>query len=119
MQRKATKQSRAANAIERQHMAWLKDRQICAVCRARGPVICHHMYGSTAKIKVDLVTIQVGHAAVLGLCRDCDDAVTLGSRRAFTDRFGKQNAIWARQYSERPDEIAFDVEVVRGIMSYE
>lgn len=117
MQRKATKQSRAANAIERQHMAWIKERGICAACGNRGHVICHHLYGSAAKIKVNFATVLIGHAAVMGLCSICDGIVTRGSRRKFVDEFGPQNSLWMLQYEESP--IKFSDEVVRGIMHYE
>lgn len=75
------------------------------------------MYGATAKIKVDLITVLIGHAAVIGLCSCCDNIVTRGSRRKFTDAFGPQNALWSKQYRESP--VQFPDEVVRGIMSYE
>lgn len=117
MQRKATKQSRAANALERSYMSWLKDNQVCAACGNRAHIICHHMYGATAKIKVDLATVTIGHAAVLGLCQDCDNIVTRGSRRAFVDAFGPQNQLWSWQVQQSP--VKFPAEVVRGIMDYE
>lgn len=117
MQRKITKQSRAANAAERQHMQWIKNRGICAACGNRGHVICHHLYGSSTKIKVDFSSVLIGHAAVMGLCGICDAIVTRWSRRAFVEEFGPQNMLWLMQYQESP--VKFPEEVVRGIMSYE
>ena len=117
MQRKITKQSRGANKDERNHMRWIKERMICAACDSHAPVINHHMYGATAKIKVDLITVLIGHSAVLGLCISCDNLITRRSRRVFSDEFGPQNKLWERQYSFSP--IRFPDEVVRGIMAYE
>ena len=117
MMRKATKQSRGANSTEREYMTWIKQRSICAACDIHAPVINHHMYGATAKIKVDLITVLIGHSAVLGLCQCCDNIVTRGSRRKFVDAFGPQNALWALQYKDSP--IRFPPEVVQGIMDYE
>lgn len=119
MQRRATAQSRGANAMERAHMSWLKERQICAACGAHGYVINHHMYGSAAKKKVGPATVLIGHAAVLGLCMACDNIVTRGSRRAFTDAFGPQNKLWYQQYLQSPDHIVFPDCVIDGILAYE
>ena len=119
MQRKVTKQSRGPNSTEKAHMKWIKERMECAACHAQGPVICHHMYGATAKVKVDLLTVMIGSAAVLGLCQCCDNVVTKGSRRAFVEAFGPQNRLWLAQYECRPDGMDFPDEVVRGIMVYE
>lgn len=117
MMRKATKQSRGANSTERAYMTWIKQRGICAACDSHAPVINHHMYGATAKAKVDLITVIIGHSAVIGLCLACDNIVTRGSRRKFVDQFGPQNALWAKQYRESP--VRFPPAVVQGIMDYE
>lgn len=117
MMRRATKQSRGPNSDERKFCSWIKERGICAACEIESPVICHHMYGATAKIKVDLITVLIGHAAVIGLCPVCDGVVTRSSRRAFVDAFGPQNELWRKQYQESP--VQFPDEVVRGIMRYE
>ncbi len=119
IQRRATAQSRGANAMERAHMSWLKERQICAACGAHGYVICHHMYGSAAKKKVGLVTVQIGNAAVLGLCQCCDNIVTRGSRRKFVDAFGPQSQLWYQQYLQSPENIVFPDCVIDGILAYE
>ena len=117
VQTKASKKSRAANSLERQHMQWIKERMICAACSRQEPVICHHMYGQMTKAKVDFVTVQIGHAAVLGVCQECDNIVTHGSRRAFTDAFGPQNKLWQAQYASWTN--TFPEEVEKGIMNYE
>lgn len=117
MQRRPTKQSRGANSDERRFMSWIKERGICAACGNESPVINHHMYGATAKIKVDLITVCIGHAAVLGLCYPCDSIDTRGGHRQFVDAFGPQNQLWLKQYADSP--VRFPPAVVRGIMAYE
>ena len=113
MQRKATKQSPGPDAEERRFIRWVKERCICAACGAEGPVIAHHVHGSTYKRKIDLVTVQLGHWFILGLCQRCDDVVTHGSRRAFRDRFGPESELWRRQAEDYPGVIP-DI-VWRGI----
>lgn len=112
MQRKKSKKTRLANSIEKEHMAWIKQRGRCAACGARGPVINHHIWGATWKVKVDLVTVLIGHAAVLGLCEEDDKMVTL-NKRAFEEKYGKQNKLWYAQYTHSP--VTFPDEVVKGI----
>lgn len=115
MQRPATRQSRAANAEEKQHMSWLKNRGICAACGNDNGVIIHHCGGSAYKVKVCGVTEIIGHAFVLGLCQVCDNLVTHGSRRALTDAFDMQRFMWREQYSHSP--VKFPDAVVTGIMT--
>lgn len=117
MQRKTTAQSRGANALEKEHMSWLKEREKCSACGAAGDVICHHMYGSAAKKKVGFETVLIGHAAVLALCEWCDNIVTHGSRRAFTNTYGPQSKLWAEQ--EKEWDKSFPEEVQMGIMAFE
>jgi len=112
MQRKATRQTRAANALEKAHMAWIKERNTCAACGNSG-VINHHCEGAAFKVKVDGVTVLLGHAFVIGLCQCCDNIVTRGSRKAFRDAFGLQSALWAKQYEQSP--VRFPNDVVEGI----
>lgn len=116
MRRKTTRQSRGPNATEKARMAWLKDRQICAACGNHGPVINHHAEGSCCKIKLDLVTVHIGHAFVLGLCQTCDNLVTRGSRRALTDAFGPQSEMWLRQ--ERDNPAPAPAEIVEAIRKW-
>lgn len=117
MQRKATKQSRGANSDERRFMSWIKERGICAACGEPSRVINHHMYGATAKVKVELITVCIGHTAVIGLCQCCDNIVTRGSRRKFVEQFGPQNQLWLKQYADSP--VRFPPMVVEGIRLYE
>lgn len=112
MQRAATKQSRGANALENAHMTWIKERNQCAACGSHG-VINHHCEGATFKVKVDFVTVLIGHAFVIGLCQCCDNIITRGSRRAFRDAFGLQSELWLKQYQDSP--VRFPDEVVEGI----
>lgn len=103
MQRPVTEQSRGINANEKRRMAWLKDRGICSACKKCRPVIVHHCAGSSAKIKHELQTVMIGHAFVLGLCQECDDLVTHGSRRKFVEKYGPQSVLWLWQESINPD----------------
>lgn len=112
MQRKATGQSRAANALEKAHMAWIKQRNICAACGNHG-VINHHCEGATYKVKVNFVTEIIGHAFVIGLCQCCDNIITKGSRKAFREAFGLQSDLWLKQYQDSP--VRFSDEIVEGI----
>lgn len=107
MNRKPTPQSPGANAAEKRHISWVKNRGICAACGDETPVICHHMYGSSFRIN----KILVGHWAVLGLCQVCDNIITRGSRKAFTEIFDKQGVIWRNQIKEYPlvDECPWEV----------
>lgn len=105
MQRRATKQSRAANSDERRFIGWIKERCICAACGINAPVIAHHMAGSSAKIVVDFERVIFGHWAVIGLCQCCDNLVTRGSRRALTNSFGSQSGLWLKQAKDYHGEI--------------
>jgi len=105
MQRKATRQSRAANAAEKRHMQWIKERCICAACSCAALVINHHCMGSTFRNN----KILVGHWFVLGLCQSCDNLVTRGSKRALTEAFGPQSEMWLKQAEHYPEEIPLDV----------
>lgn len=109
MQRPVSKKSRGINASEKRRMQWLKERAICSACGTPGPVINHHCAGSSAKIKVDLVSVLIGHAFVISLCKDCDDLVTSGSRRALTDQYGPQSELWLRQEAGNPDPAPEDI----------
>lgn len=113
MQRPATRQSRGANADEKRHMQWIKERGLCAACWNNGGVIVHHCGGSAYKTKVDSITVLIGHAFVLGLCEICDSIVTRGSRRALENAFGRQSLLWEAQYVHSP--VKFADEILRGI----
>jgi hypothetical protein len=100
MQRKATKNTRTANADEKRYHQWLKERQICAACCERGPVINHHCEGASFKHN----KVLVGHWFVVGLCQQCDNVVTNGSRRVFRDQFGPQSVMWLEQVNAYEEE---------------
>lgn len=114
MQRPSTKQSRGANADEKRHIAWLKNRGICAACGNDGGVICHHAVGSSYKVTVGLERVLIGHALVIGLCEPCDNLVTRGTHKALKDSFGTYAELWARQYEDSP--VKFDDLIIQGIM---
>lgn len=83
MQRKPTKQSRAANSDERAFQTWVKE-QPCCVC-GNEPVIVDHIWGSAKKLYIGVERVHVGHWAVIPLCLECDSIKTNGSRRAFRE----------------------------------
>jgi hypothetical protein len=116
MQRKATRQSRAPNADEKAHIAWIKERGICAACGIGGGVIAHHCEGATFKVRVGFERVQIGHWFVLGLCQPCDNIVTRQSRAAFRDAFGAQSELWIKQADHYPQEIPLNV--IQGIAQW-
>ena len=109
MQRKATKQSRSANAAEKRHMAWIKQRCLCSACGNAGPVINHHFLGSARKLYAGLERVHCGHWAVIGLCGPCDNLVTRGSPSKLTEAFGPQSDMWFRQIEDYPEEVPLNV----------
>lgn len=113
MQRKSNRQSRGINSEEKAHMTWVKERCICAACDRHGPVIIHHVMGSAFKKKVNLVTVLLGHWYILGLCKECDDVVTHGSRKAFREKFGPESNLFFIQSTKYHKEIP--LEVIQGI----
>ena len=90
MQRKSTKQSPGRNADEKRFHQWVIDRSICAACRNDRPLIGHHCEGSAFKHNKQLC----GHWFFLGLCLECDNVITKGSRKAFRQRFMPQCDLW-------------------------
>jgi len=95
MQRKATKNTRTANAGERSYHAWLKLRD-CCVCGNMGPSIVHHCCGQTYRHNKQLI----GHKFCIPLCQSCDDVITYGSRRKFKEKFGLQSIYAIREISQ-------------------
>ena len=116
MQRKATKQSPAANANEKAYISWIKERGICAACGNDGGVIAHHCMGSTFKVHVELERVQIGNWFIIGLCQCCDNIVTRQSRKAFTESFGSQSSLWLKQAEQYPVEIP--LKIIQGIAQY-
>lgn len=113
MQRPSTKQSRGANAEEKRHMQWIKERGVCVACENDGGVICHHAVGSSYKVRVGLEIVLIGHALVLGLCQCCDNMVTNGSHKAFKLAFDTYTNLFFKQYAESP--VKFDDLIIQGI----
>lgn len=114
MQRKPTNQSRGPNAAEKRHIAWIKERMICAACNQFGPVIAHHCEGATFRNN----KVLIGHLFVIGLCGPCDNIVTRESRKAFRNSFGSQSGLWADQFEEYPHKDDFSREEIDAIISY-
>lgn len=93
MRRKATKQSRAANASEKRYHQWAK-MEPCACCGSFSGSILDHWVGSSKKLYNGLERVMVGHWLLLPLCQQCDDVKTRGSLRAFNDTFGNWLQLW-------------------------
>lgn len=109
MQRKATKNTRAANAEEKRFHALTKESD-CIVCGSSAPSIVHHCMGATYKHN----KVLIGHWFVLPLCKSCDDVITHGSRRTFKDKFGLQSDYWYT-FVER-NEVTVPNDVYSAIM---
>lgn len=104
MQRKATKNTRGPNHQERKFQGWLKE-QPCCVCNKPGPSIVDHCQGSTFKHNKMLI----GHWFCIPLCPQCDAVHTLGSEKAFREKFGLQSEFWRQvenEYTEQTGERA-------------
>lgn len=107
MQRRATKQSRAANVDEKKYHQWLKEREICSACGKHGPVILHHCKGSSFKHN----KVLIGHWFVLGLCQQCDDLVTHGSIRRLEESARlSQSQMWNLDRFGCPDRVSPEVD---------
>lgn len=95
MQRKPTKNTRGPNTDEKRYMSWIKDGCYkCAACMRYTDLIGHHCEGATFKHNKTLI----GHWFILGLCQECDDIVTHGSRKALRQAYGPQCDMWEIQY---------------------
>ncbi len=93
MNRKPTRQSRAANASEKRYHAWAKD-QPCACCGSLSGSILDHWSGSSRKLYSGTERVMVGHWLVVPLCQECDDIKTRGNSRAFAEAFGSWLEVW-------------------------
>lgn len=114
MRRKATKNTRAANAEEKRFMLWVKE-QPCCEC-GNSPVIVDHMYSSTFRHN----KVLIGHWALLPLCESCDSVKTLGSHNAYTDKFGHTQAqAWEAMMQESVELTQLvPIEVYNSIMDW-
>ena len=93
MQRKASGNTRGANADEKRFMAFVKQCD-CIACRADGPSIVDHMYGSSFKHN----KILVGMWALLPYCPACDEVKTILGRKAHDAMFGETQAEFYREF---------------------
>lgn len=114
MQRKATLNTRGPNALESSFHKWIKERGVCAACDNDGGVIMHHCMGATYKHNKTLV----GHMFCIGLCQRCDDIITYGSRKTFTNKLGKQSALWYTLVNEWSEQTGHkcDFEIKKAIL---
>jgi hypothetical protein len=106
MQRKATKNTRAANAHEKRYHAWVKE-QSCCTCGNHGPSIVHHCEGATFKHN----KVLVGHWFCIPLCLECDEVITKGSRRKFVEIFAPQSALWSSVISKYIESIMPNIDL--------
>lgn len=113
MQRPHTRQSPGPCAKSRALVKWIKERGICAACGDDGGVIAHHCAGSSAKIRVDIVPVMIGHFFINGLCLCCDEIVTQKSRREFRELYGPESQVYLNQIKDYPVEIP--PEVIEGV----
>lgn len=114
MMRPNTRQSPGANAAEKRHLKWVKERMVCVTDNSNQPVIAHHCEGSAFKTS----KVLVGHWYVIGLCGDCDSCITTGSRRVFREKFGPQSELWLKQFEEYPHKDQCPDEVVNAIRAW-
>ena len=82
MQRKATKQSRGKNTIEKNWQGWLK-LQPCSFCGKVGPSIVGHCKGGTFKQN----KLQIGEVFCNSKCKECDTIATIGNRQDLFDKW--------------------------------
>lgn len=114
MQRKATRNTRGPNAAEKRHMAWIKERGICAATGIHSPVVAHHCEGSCFKNQKTLV----GHFFVIGLSEFADAVITRGSRRRFREIYGPQSELWLKQLEHYPHKNEVPEEVLEAIRAW-
>jgi hypothetical protein len=115
MQCKASPQSRLANAAEKRHTHWIKQRGECITGCGRYGVIAHHCEGAMFKHN----KIQVGHWFVIGLCEYCDSLITDDNRRSFRAKFGPQCELWLKQLAEYPRRHECPPEIIEAIADWQ
>lgn len=99
MQRRATKNTRGANAAEKRYLKWVKE-QPCIICQQPGPSIADHCEGATFKTS----KVLVGMWFILPYCQVCDAVKTQGSRRAHLNQFSTtQSALWLHFIEQAPE----------------
>lgn len=91
MQRRATKNTRAANAREKRFHNFTAERD-CITCGNDGPSIVHHCEGSAFKHN----KVLIGHFFVIPLCYNCDTIITYEGKKVFREKFGPQSQLWLK-----------------------
>lgn len=84
MQRKATKNTRAANSEEKAFHKWLKHHS-CCYCGNESPSIVDHARGATFKHN----KVLIGHWFCLPVCVTCDTEKTIHGKR-----LGNESETW-------------------------
>lgn len=116
MNRRATRQSPGIDAAAKRHLKWIKERGICIACGNPGGVIAHHFAGSSAKVRVGIECVMIGHWAINGLCQCCDTIATRIGRPAFREQFGNESELWLMQAAHYPVEIP--LKIIQGIIAW-
>jgi len=104
MRRKPTKNTRGPNAAEKAYGRKVKERP-CCVCGCPGPSIVQHCFGPTFKHN----KVLIGHWFIIPLCPICDTYDTLGSHKAFREKFKPQSELWLEQVEKYGDTPPDDV----------
>jgi len=112
MQRRATRQSRAPNSIERRFQSWLKERP-CVVTGEYG-VQVHHCVGSSYKQD----KVLIGHAFCLPLSIEVHNEYHAGTK-AWREKYGLQTYLWLDEFIEfkKATGMDFGYEVERSILN--
>ncbi len=114
MRRKATANTRGANAAEKRLMDWTAE-QSCVICFRPGPSIVEHMYGATFRHN----KVLIGMFAVLSYCQGCDDVKTHGSHRAHKEVFGfTQAELYLIRIESYPSRAEIPDDVIAAIRSW-
>lgn len=102
MQRKATKQSRAANSDEKAFMSWLKERPCCITGEIGVQV--HHCVGSAVKHN----KVHVGHAFCIPLSVEVHREYHNGSK-TWREKHGPQSMLWLDEFIAFKEETGIDL----------
>lgn len=116
MKRKATKNTRGPNAIEKAFQAWLKE-QPCAYCGKTGPSIVDHARGATFKHQ----RVLIGHAFCTSKCEQCDSYKTYGNHKShFKMTELTESAAWFIQTAKWHQATGqeFDIEIINALADF-
>jgi hypothetical protein len=110
MQKKPTKQSKAANTEELRFLAWCKEHP--SIVSGYYGVEVHHCAGSSAKTHVGIVRVNIGHWFCLPLTTQ-EHWLYHNRKREFQDLYGTQVELWLKLIETYPGSIPDDV--IKGV----